>query len=91
MAMFLDTSRLPQTHHPLQIIQYNGPPKPKQPSRRNPSKIPSSEDEARSDAKRENKEDLVPTSDEVELVDLTYLGRHPCSRRSNIGVCSGVV
>jgi hypothetical protein len=44
-----------QKQNSLQIIQYEGPPKPKQRSQQPPSK------------------------DEVEIVDLTGLGRHPNS------------
>ncbi|EOA85931.1 uncharacterized protein SETTUDRAFT_184890 [Exserohilum turcica Et28A] len=73
MAMFFDTFSIPHAQDSLQIIQYSGPPKPKQTSRRNPSKTLSSKDSTRSNTKLENKEDPVPTSDEVEVIDLTYL------------------
>jgi hypothetical protein len=83
MAFFSDTFTMPYTQNSLQIIQYSGPPKPKQISRGNPSKVLSSKDSPKSNTKLENKEDLVPTLDEVEVIDLTYLGRHPYSRRSH--------
>jgi hypothetical protein len=84
MALFFDTFSIPHTQDSLQIIQYSGPPKPKQTSRRNSSKAPSSKDSPKSNTELGNKEDLVPTSDRVEVVDLTCLGGHPYNRRSNI-------
>ena len=84
MARISDTFPVPQMQGPLQIIQFNRPPKPKQTSRRNLSKVPSSADGPRSNTEQGNKEDLVLTLDEVEVIDLTCLGRHPHSRRSNI-------
>ena len=59
-----------QKQNSLQIIQYEGPPKPKQRSQQPPSKISSH-------AERGDEEGLMTTLDEVELVDLTGLGRHP--------------
>jgi len=83
MALFFHTSAVPHTQDPLQIIQYSGPPKPKQASRRNPSEAPPSNDSPRSDteldAELDNKEDPVPTSCRVEVIDLTCLGTHPYS------------
>lgn len=73
-AMVFNTFSVPQTQGSLQIIHYDGPPKSKRPSQRPPSKIPSSEDGVGSNVERENEEDLTPTLDEVELVDLTCLG-----------------
>jgi hypothetical protein len=55
-----------------------------QTSRRNPSKAASSKDSPKSNTELGNKEDFVPTSDRVEVVDLTCLGRHPYNRRSNL-------
>jgi hypothetical protein len=56
----------------LQIIQYEGPPKPKQRSQQPPAKIPSH-------AERGDEECLMTTLDKVELVDFTGLGRYPNS------------
>jgi hypothetical protein len=53
-----------QKQSSLQIIQYEGPPKPKQRSQQPPSKIPSH-------AEWGDEEGLTTTLDEVELVDLT--------------------
>jgi hypothetical protein len=61
-----------QGQNSLQIIQYKGPPKPKQRSQQPPSKTPSH-------AERGDEEGLMTTLDEVELVDLTGLGRNPNS------------
>ncbi|EUC40891.1 hypothetical protein COCMIDRAFT_107645, partial [Bipolaris oryzae ATCC 44560] len=61
------------TQDSLQIIQYSGPPKPKQTSRRNPSKALSSKDSLKFNTKLDNKEDFVPTSDRVEVISSTYL------------------
>lgn len=83
MTLLSDTFSIPQTQDSLQIIQYSGPPKPKLASRRNPSKATSNKDRPKSNNKLENKEDLVPTSDAVEVINLTCLGRHPYSRRSH--------
>jgi hypothetical protein len=69
-----------QTQSCLQTIQYEGPSKPKQRSQQ-PHKISSY-------AEQEEEEGLTVTSDGVELVNLTFLGGHPNSRRSNIRVCS---
>lgn len=79
MALFSDTFTMPYTQNSLQIIQYSGPPKPKQTSRRNPSKALSSKHSPKSNTKLENKEDLVPTSDGAEVIDLTYLGNSEIS------------
>jgi hypothetical protein len=84
MASFFDTFAIPHTKDSLQIIQYSGPPKPKQTSRRNPLKAPPSKDSPKSNTKLENKEDLVPTWDGVEVINLACLGRHSYSRRSHI-------
>ena len=84
MALFFDTFSIPHTQDSLQIIQYPGPPKPKQTSRRNPSKASSSKDSPKPNTKLENEEDLVPTSDGVEVINLTCLGGHPYSRRSHM-------
>ncbi|KAF2475404.1 uncharacterized protein BDR25DRAFT_310783 [Lindgomyces ingoldianus] len=73
MAMFLDTCCVPQSHHPLQIIHYDGRPKPKRPSQRTSPKIRFGEDGTGSNAEQENEEDPIPTSDEVELADLACL------------------
>lgn len=83
MALFPDTFFIPHAQGSLQIIQYSGPPKPKQTSLRNPSKALSNKHSPKSNTQLENKEDLVPTSDEVKVIDLTYLGRHPYSWRSH--------
>ena len=94
--MSFNTFSVSQTQKPLQIIPYNGPPKPKQPSGRYPTKnVPSSEDEyhdideilgigPRSNTQPKNRGDLAPTSHGTEVMDLTCLGRRPYSRRSNI-------
>jgi hypothetical protein len=58
-----------QMQSPLQIIQYEGPPKPKSSSKQPPSKISSH-------AERDDEEGLTTTSDEVKFVDLTWLGEH---------------
>jgi hypothetical protein len=58
-----------QEQNTLEIIQYEGPPKPKQRSQQLPSKT-------LSHAQRVDEEVLMTTLDEVELVDLTGLGRH---------------
>ncbi|KAF7444987.1 hypothetical protein A1F97_10666 [Pyrenophora tritici-repentis] len=73
MALFPDTFFIPHAQGSLQIIQYSGPPKPKQTSLRNPSKALSNKHSPKSNTQLENKEDLVPTSDEVKVIDLTYL------------------
>ncbi|EOA83906.1 uncharacterized protein SETTUDRAFT_32918 [Exserohilum turcica Et28A] len=73
MALFSDTFSIPHAQGSLQIIQYSGPPKPKQTSRRNPSKALSNKHSPKSNTQLENKEDLVPTSDQVEVINLTYL------------------
>jgi hypothetical protein len=65
--MLFNTSPGSQTQGSLQIIHYNGPPKPKQPSQRSRYKISSSDE-------RQNEEDLTITSDNTEFVDLTFLG-----------------
>ncbi|EMD89526.1 hypothetical protein COCC4DRAFT_155534 [Bipolaris maydis ATCC 48331] len=75
MALFSDTFSVPHAQGSLQIIQYSGSPKPKQTSLRNPSKALSNKHSLKSNTQLENKEDLVPTSDEVEVTDLTYLVR----------------
>jgi hypothetical protein len=59
-----------QKQSSLQIIQYEGPPKPKQRSQQPPSQISSY-------AERVDEEGLMTTLDKVELVDLTELSRHP--------------
>jgi hypothetical protein len=61
-----------QKQSSLQIIQYEGPPKPKQRSQQPPSKTPSH-------AERGGEERLMTTLDKVELVNLTGLGKHPNS------------
>jgi hypothetical protein len=58
------------TQSPLQIIQYEGPPKPKRSSKQPPSEIPSHPE-------RDDDEGLTPTSNKVKFVDLTWLGEHP--------------
>lgn len=83
MALFFDTFAMPYTQNSLQIIQYSGPSKPKQTSRRNPLKALSSKESLKSNTKLKNKENPVPMSDGVEVIDLTYLGRHPYSWRSH--------
>lgn len=71
MTMFLDTFHVPDPHSSLQIIHYDGPPKPKQPSQRTPSKTVINEDRARNNAERENK-DITPTLNGIELNDFTF-------------------
>ncbi|RYO04410.1 hypothetical protein AA0121_g12780 [Alternaria tenuissima] len=71
--MFLDKFHVPHTRYPLQIIHYDGPPKPKQPSQRTPFKSLINEDQSIYNAERENEGDIAPTSDGVELNDFTYL------------------
>ena len=95
MEISFDTFPVFQPQKPLQIIPYNGPPEPKQSSRRYPSKkAPFSEDEhydideilgiePRSNTQRNNSGDLAPTLHGVEVMALTCLGRHLYSRRSN--------
>ncbi|KAF5844076.1 hypothetical protein GGP41_001453, partial [Bipolaris sorokiniana] len=75
MALFFDTFAMPYTQNSLQIIQYSGPSKPKQTSRRNPLKALSSKESLKSNTKLKNKENPVPMSDGVEVIDLTYLVR----------------
>ncbi|XP_014550622.1 hypothetical protein COCVIDRAFT_42913 [Bipolaris victoriae FI3] len=74
-ALFSGTFSIPYIQDSLQIIQYSGPLKPKQTSRRNPSKALLSKDSPKSNTKLENKENLAPMSDGVEVIDLTYLVR----------------
>ncbi|KAF2845270.1 hypothetical protein T440DRAFT_522781 [Plenodomus tracheiphilus IPT5] len=62
---------LPRANPPLQIIQYGGPPMPKQTSRRNPTKAPSGQNSPKSNTEMENNEDPAPASDAVEVIDLT--------------------
>lgn len=81
MTMFLDKFHVPHTRYPLQIIHYDGPPKPKQPSQRTPFKSLINEDQSIYNAERENEGDIAPTSDGVELNDFTYLGRYSYSWR----------
>lgn len=71
--MFLDT---------LHIIHYDGPPKPKQPSRRTPPfKTLLNEDRSRCNAERKSEGGSAPISDGVELNEFIYLGRYPYSWR----------
>lgn len=63
----------------LQVIQYDGPPKAKRPSQRPPSKIPSR-------AEHGDEEGLTTVVDEVEVLDLAWLGRQPFTTDEVISV-----
>jgi len=81
IATSFNTFRFPLTRLHSQFISYSGPPTPKPASRRSPpKKTPSIADEW-----HEINEILgigvesTTTSHRIEVIDLIYLGRLPCS------------